>query len=237
MSDQSSWKALIEDRERGILTVADREFLLDKKDLSDQSARDARYRIRKRTKNGLRDIALLDRFLENRDRIPVAKELLKEDEYSKANMSRLLSFPFRMLVDVEGQVEVAKSRLEDVLKTSLSTVTRELLEDDYIINVDIDITIDYYQPEIEELVEKYEKDEESFKELQFLREKNAIDADTVYHRHVLRHAWERGQGFAVPNQEGEMRVFEASNYESRENFIEDGLKALREANFIEADSE
>lgn len=235
MDKQNEWKALIEDRNRGILTPADREFLSGKKELTDQSVRDARYRIRNRTKNGLRDIGFLDRFLEKRDRTPIGKALFEEDEYSKANLSRILAFPFRLLVEISTGVEEGKEKLEDSLRTALRTVTRQYLDGDYLINVDVDITIDYHQPAIENLLRKYENDKESRKELQFLREKGAITVGKDYYRHVLRHSWEEGQGFAVPNKEGEMRVLEVSDYDSQEEYIEEGLTALQEIEFLNSE--
>lgn len=57
------------DRPRGILSPADRKFLLGEADLeSEQSRYDARYRIRRRVRNALLDFTLLLEHLEARDR-------------------------------------------------------------------------------------------------------------------------------------------------------------------------
>ncbi|MDG5777182.1 hypothetical protein VB773_12260 [Haloarculaceae archaeon H-GB2-1] len=57
------------DRPRGILSPADRRFLLGQTDMeSDQSVYDARYRIRQRVRNAILDFTLLFESLEPTDR-------------------------------------------------------------------------------------------------------------------------------------------------------------------------
>jgi len=58
-----------DERPRGILSPADRRFLRGEADLqSEQSAYDARYRIRQRLRNALLDFSLLFEHLDDRDR-------------------------------------------------------------------------------------------------------------------------------------------------------------------------
>jgi len=58
-----------DERPRGVLSPADRRFLRGEADLqSDQSAYDARYRIRQRVRNALLDFSLLFESLDDRDR-------------------------------------------------------------------------------------------------------------------------------------------------------------------------
>ena len=235
MSNKSNWEAMDEDRDRGILTSSDRNFLSGKKELSDQSARDARYRIRNRVENSIRDIAFLDSFLEKRDRDPIAEKVFQEDEYSSANLSRFFSFPIRMLVDVEDEIETAKTRLENALTTALRTVTRDFLgnPEDYIVNVDVNISVDYYQPNITEIRRKYENYDETYKELTFLMEKDEVDRDETFYRHVLLHSWKEKRGFAIPGQDEGMLVFNSSEFDDKESYIEEALTALREEGFLE----
>ena len=56
------------DRDRGVLTPADREFLTGERELSDQSAYNARVRIRNRVRNALLDFEILFNELSERDR-------------------------------------------------------------------------------------------------------------------------------------------------------------------------
>lgn len=58
-----------DDRPRGVLSQADREFLKGKKEFaSEQSRRDARYRIRQRIRHAVLDFSLILHHLEKRDR-------------------------------------------------------------------------------------------------------------------------------------------------------------------------
>lgn len=68
------------DRPRGILTDADRRYLLGETDYaSEQSERDTRYRIRERVFNSLRDLDLVLRELEGRDLEQVLERLDEDD--------------------------------------------------------------------------------------------------------------------------------------------------------------
>lgn len=237
MGENSEWEAMDEGRDRGILTSSDREFLSGTNELTDQSARDARYRIRNRVKNSIRDIAFLDRFLEKKDRKPVAEAVFQNDNYSSANSSRVFSFPFRMLIDVEDDIEEGKSRLETALTTALRTVTRDYLgnPEDYIVNVSVNISISYHKPDMEEIKEKYKNYNESYDELTFLMEKNEVSMDETFYRHVLLHSWEDDRGFAIPGQDEGMMVFDSSDFEDKEGYIQEVLTALREEGFLEMD--
>ena len=68
------------ERSRGILTPADRQFLRGETDYaSDQSERDARYRIRERFYNGILDLEIALRGLDSRDISMVMDRLNEED--------------------------------------------------------------------------------------------------------------------------------------------------------------
>lgn len=56
------------DRERGILTPSDREFLLERKtDYTEHSKKQKRNRIRRRVRNAILDFTILFEHLEDRD--------------------------------------------------------------------------------------------------------------------------------------------------------------------------
>ncbi|WP_436348816.1 hypothetical protein [Natronorubrum sp. FCH18a] len=72
------------ERPRGILSPADRRYLLGETDYSsDQSERDARYRIRNRLYNGVLDLNLALHYLESRD-FEMVLEKLEEDDIEGA---------------------------------------------------------------------------------------------------------------------------------------------------------
>jgi len=64
-------------RDRGILSKADREFLLGEKELKAESARQTRQRIRNRIKNSLIDFTALRYSLEERDRKLIGDDLFR----------------------------------------------------------------------------------------------------------------------------------------------------------------
>lgn len=68
-------------RDRGILSPADREYLHGRKeDLTEQSKRDTRYRIRKRVENGIYDMALLAKNLDPDDRKQIFKKIFDNED-------------------------------------------------------------------------------------------------------------------------------------------------------------
>lgn len=79
------------DRPRGILTDTDRRYLLGETDYAnEQSKRDARYRIRERVFNGLRDLDLVLRELEGRDLEQVLKRIDEDDVESIVAFAKYL---------------------------------------------------------------------------------------------------------------------------------------------------
>ena len=79
-----SWESLAysADRDRGILTPSDREFLLGRKtDYTEHSKKQKRNRIRRRVRNGLLDFTILFEHLSDRDRETVFNP---EDEHRDA---------------------------------------------------------------------------------------------------------------------------------------------------------
>ena len=72
---------LSHDRERGILTPADRKFLRGEKEYaSEQSERDARYRIRQRVKNAIMDFSILLRHMQDKDRSQIFSDYFTESK-------------------------------------------------------------------------------------------------------------------------------------------------------------
>jgi len=78
-----------ENRDRGVLTPADRQFLRGETTLrSEQSAYDARYRIRRRLRNAIYDLALLFECAEPRDR----ERVFADDALDEALVDALAFF-------------------------------------------------------------------------------------------------------------------------------------------------
>lgn len=162
-----------DDRPRGILTQADREFLKGKKELSsEQSRRDARYRIRQRLRNAFLDFSILLRNLDRRDReqifAPVEefqnglgdsmnRELdrdriseIMEDVMVSKGISDSMAFTYLGIGD-------ANQSFETMLKSAISDAEEER---GYVVdNVQITIDIERGQADIEEIVQRFEQGE------------------------------------------------------------------------------
>lgn len=77
---------LDQERGRGILTQADRDFLRGKKEYAnEQSERDARYRIRQRVKNAVMDFSILLRYMQEKDRKQIFSNYFTESKQPDPN--------------------------------------------------------------------------------------------------------------------------------------------------------
>lgn len=87
------------DRDRGILSVDDRDYLADRKSLNPGSERNARRRIRDRVRNGLYDFEYLTEELEDRDveQLVTADSETNEQVFEAAE--DVVAFLFRMCAD------------------------------------------------------------------------------------------------------------------------------------------
>ncbi len=225
MVDDSN-KQKNKERERGILTPADRAFLHgEKEDLTEQSKRDARYRIRKRTRDGLIDLGTIYEHLDDNDRQLVFEEL-KEDERSIVFRGGI-ALLFRGLVDIADSISEAASQLETFIE---SAVTRSILriDDDYLVDIEVDINLDYYRPDLDELKRKYELGEESPEEFHYLLRKDEIERDAELAKRHLRHIHNEGKmsdelevGFGVEEGDGEPTMTVSfEDYNDFERFLE-----------------
>jgi hypothetical protein len=123
------------DRERGLLTAADREFLLDEVEMEhEQSKRNAAARIRRRIENGVLDFDLAVHYLDERDRRQVF-ERATEDEAFVDGVVAMLSFAYIGLK--EQGVD-----FERVLQRAVSGAERAYAVEQFSANVDVDVTFD-----------------------------------------------------------------------------------------------
>lgn len=215
-----------EERERGILTPADRAFLHgEKEDLAEQSKRDARYRIRKRTRDGLIDLGTIYEHLDDDDRQLVFEEL--EDDERSIVFHGGIALLFRGLVDIADSISEATSQFETFIE---SAITRSILriDDDYLVDLEVDIDLDYYQPDLDELKRKYELGEESPEEFYYLLRKEEIERDAEFAKRHLRHMHNEGEmtdesevGFGIEEGDEEPTMTVSfDDYDDFERFLE-----------------
>lgn len=144
------------DRPRGILSAADREFLLDSaQDKTNQTARNTRSRIRERTVNGIIDFSLLFGNLEERD----------FDQVFSADDPELNAALQSALVDAIAFLYRGRKASDGSVDTALETAIRQAEEKDNQL-ADVSISIETRplkrkHERIKALVERYlDQDEE-----------------------------------------------------------------------------
>jgi len=223
MSDDEEYAILDSERDRGIFTTADREYLLGERELSDQAERNTRYRIRNRLKNGIYDLGLAAR-LQTEDRTQVANSIFTDDFTGDSILYDSLGLLFHMVTDAEdGDTTEATEKFEEVLAGVVESVTKQE-NDDVIVDVTVSIDPDVQRPDIDELLERYDNNEETYEEFQFLREQEEIDADEQFWRHSLRHSWERKVEFSVVTPDGEMEGIDPDEFDTLQQFTEAGIE-------------
>lgn len=159
-----------DDRPRGVLTQADREFLRGKKEFaSKQSRRDARYRIRQRIRHAILDFSVILYHLGKRDRRQIFDEYsdntpdrdpsnlsldevrgLVENTMFASGVSDTIAFLYLGIGDVNLS-------FEPVLESAIEAAEEErgyVLE-----NVSVDITVSRTRPDTEQLRQKLESGE------------------------------------------------------------------------------
>lgn len=119
--DQPPW--LNHNRERSILTKSDREFLTGDKDISDQAARNTRYRIRERIYNGFLDIALLWSILPKKDLRQIFERLSNNGVLNVVS-SNIVGFLYEGITYVSDSSEDAEDDFLTHLESGIQTVER-----------------------------------------------------------------------------------------------------------------
>lgn len=227
MSDNEGYDFFDPERDRGILTTADREYLLGERELSEQAERNTRYRIRNRLKNGIYDLALAAR-LQPKDRKQVANSIFTDDLTGDSILYDSLGLLFHMVTDAEeGDTDEATERFEEVLSGIVKSVIKQE-DEDVMVDVAASIDPEIKRPDIGELLERYENNEETYDEFQFLREQDEVEIDEQFWRHSFRHSWERKVEFSLVVPEGEIRSIDPDDYDTLQQFIEAGTNLIDE---------
>jgi len=162
-----------DDRQRGILTPADRRFLRGKKELSsEQSRRDARYRIRQRLKNAFLDFSILFSNLDRRDRGQIFEPVeefqngLDESLNGAIDRNRLSEIMEDVMVsrgisDCMAFIRLGIGDANQSFETMLETAVSEAEEErGYVVdNVEVEITVKRGKADIKDIYERFENGE------------------------------------------------------------------------------
>ncbi|MWG35818.1 hypothetical protein [Halomarina oriensis] len=155
-----------DDRDRGLLSSADRAFLRGEADLSSvQSERNARARIRDRVYDGVLDFELLVERLSERDRTLVFEKRFGSMEGTAAHdaLVSALAFVYRAVGDTDLD-------FEDVLREAVNVAEAS---EDRAASVDLDVT--YHSLTVPELRRKLDRGESlSLTELAFLQSSEEV---------------------------------------------------------------
>lgn len=154
------------ERDRGILSPADRAFLRGESDLSSvQSERNARGRVRDRVYDGLLDFELLVERLSERDR-----RLVFEKRFGSMAGTEAFDALVAALAFVYRGVDDTDLDFEDVLREAVNVAEAA---DDRAATVDLDLT--YHSLTVPELRRKLDRGESlSLTELAFLQSSEEV---------------------------------------------------------------
>lgn len=141
------------ERDRGFLTDADRELLITKgQNLgSDQSRRNARRRVRDRTRNAIIDFDILARHLAPEDRRQIFEE--SEDEWQRpfqAGQKAMIEFLYTGLAETDPEMD-----FETILRSGVHDAVLEDTPSPAVVNVTFDVETEV-QYDIDSAREKFE---------------------------------------------------------------------------------
>jgi len=211
-----------EARGRGILTSADRAYLLGEKEYSTQGERDARYRIRDRTENALLDLNILNDHLQPDDRSLGFEEIPTPIFFSA------FEFLFKGLFDTLEDAEDAVEAFEQIAAAGIGGGI-ESLKPEYIVDdVDVKVSIEKHKPELEELKDRYLQEEEDYSELTYLLRRDAVPGNPrLAFVRLLEHLYHEG---AVPESELNLPAPEGEEPLNKDDFesIESYIEAVKE---------
>jgi hypothetical protein len=128
------------DRDRGILSVDDRDYLSDRKNLNPGSERNARRRIRDRVRNGLYDFEYLTEELEDRDVEQVVTANSEPNEQVFQAAEDAIAFLFRMCADApETAGQSTTDRFREVLHNGIEKGVQELNNEYELLDFKLDL--------------------------------------------------------------------------------------------------
>ncbi|MFB6073737.1 MAG: hypothetical protein ABEJ89_01850 [Haloarculaceae archaeon] len=141
------------DRPRGILSPADRSFLLGETEMThEQSRRNAAARVRERVDHGIRDFTLLAHTLSERDRRGVFEAV--DDDAFVDGLTAMLSFAYLGLREQGVDFERV---LEPAIRTAEEVYAAETLGSAVEVGVGLDVTTEYGTA-IDEAAERIHRD-------------------------------------------------------------------------------
>jgi len=126
------------DRDRGVLTTDDRDYLTGRKDYTENSKRNARLRIRNRTRDSLYDFNYLNKHLANKDITQLGINDGEVDENVFSAAADAIAFIFKLCQQApETETTTTTDRFRNLLETGLK---RGLDADQEILDFNLDLS-------------------------------------------------------------------------------------------------
>lgn len=107
------------DRQRGILTTDDRDYLTGRKNLQPDSERNTRKRIRDRTRNAVYDFEHLTADLEQRDVTQLVTDADEPNDELFDAAEDVIAFVFRMCVHAPDSGQSTDDRFRELLQNGI----------------------------------------------------------------------------------------------------------------------
>ena len=162
------------DRDRGVLTTDDRDYLKGRKNLQQDSERNARKRIRDRVRNGVYDFEYLTEDLEGRDveQLVTDGDELNEELFTAAE--DVIAFIFRMCTHTSGLS--GQSPDDQFRELLLNGIEKGIGERHEVLDFNLDLRYGLEREQRERLLRKVREGEElTLSELREGLENNYFD--------------------------------------------------------------
>ena len=153
------------DRERAILTQSDREYLLGEKEVSQEAERNTRYRIRRRLKNAIRDLVLIEYALPEEDLEQVF------DDLGFSEISGPLMLIYKSYQIREGDLEDGGELFDDALRFAIETVERQRNSK----RATIKFHVQREEPEADKIIRKITRGSGDLSDILALAESGGLD--------------------------------------------------------------
>lgn len=149
------------DRDRGILTTDDRDYLSGRKNLEPGSERNARRRIRDRVRNSLYDFEYLTEELEDRDVEQVVTANSEPNEQVFQAAEDAIAFLFRMCADApETAGQSTTDRFREMLHNGIEKGVQELNNEYELLDFKLDLKYGLSREQGDLLRKKLDRGEE-----------------------------------------------------------------------------
>lgn len=149
------------DRKRGILTTDDRDYLNGRKELQNDSERNARKRIRDRVRNGVYDFEYLTEEFEERDILQLVTDEGELNEELFTAAEDVIAFMFQMCTHASGLSEQSPDdHFRTILRNGIGKGIKEGINENHeVLDFNLDLQYGLKPEQRERLLRKVREGE------------------------------------------------------------------------------